>query len=71
MFFFFRTEKLARDIFADLKNEPITGLCVLKGGYKFFSDLFNKMQLLIRNSESSTAIKVDFIRVKSYRVSYE
>ena len=65
----FRTERLARDIFNDFGSEPIVGLCVLKGGYKFFTDLFNKMQLLNRNSERSNPISVDFIRLKSYKVS--
>jgi len=62
-----RTERLARDIFNDFGSEPIVGLCVLKGGYKFFTDLFNKMQLLNRNSERSNPISVDFIRLKSYK----
>lgn len=62
-----RTERLARDIFYDFGSECIVGLCVLKGGYKFFTDLFNKMQLLNRNSDCSNPICVDFIRLKSYR----
>ncbi len=41
-----RIECLARDIFQDViagsgesDPEPLTTLCVLKGGYKFYSDL--------------------------------
>jgi len=61
-----RTERLARDIITDFGSEAIVGLCVLKGGYKFFTDLFNKMQLLNRNTDKSVPISVDFIRLKSY-----
>lgn len=63
-----RTERLARDIVSDLGDDPIgiVGLCVLKGGYKFFTDLFNKMQLLARNSAKSVPMSVEFIRLKSY-----
>ena len=63
-----RTERLARDIISDFGSEAIVGLCVLKGGYKFFTDLFNKMQLLNRNTDKSVPISVDFIRLKSYEV---
>jgi len=62
-----RTERLARDIINDFGSEGIVGLCVLKGGYKFFTDLFNKMQLLNRNMDHSVPISVDFIRLKSYQ----
>ncbi|XP_005104831.1 hypoxanthine-guanine phosphoribosyltransferase isoform X2 [Aplysia californica] len=61
-----RTERLARDIISDFGTDAIVGLCVLKGGYKFFTDLCNKMQLLNRNSDQSVPMSVDFIRIKSY-----
>jgi len=61
-----RTERLARDIVNDFGDEGIVGLCVLKGGYKFFTDLFNKMQLLNRMMDRSVPMAVDFIRLKSY-----
>ncbi|KAH9520074.1 hypoxanthine phosphoribosyltransferase 1 [Bulinus truncatus] len=61
-----RTERLARDIVADFGNEPIVGLCILKGGYKFFTDLVDKIQVLNRNSGHSVQLAVDFIRLKSY-----
>ncbi|XP_050418337.1 hypoxanthine-guanine phosphoribosyltransferase isoform X4 [Patella vulgata] len=61
-----RIERLARDIIQDFRNEALTGLCVLKGGYKFFTDLLDKIKALNRNSEESVPLAVDFIRVKSY-----
>ncbi|XP_059173183.1 hypoxanthine-guanine phosphoribosyltransferase-like isoform X2 [Physella acuta] len=61
-----RTERLARDIVNHFQNEPIVGLCVLKGGYKFFTDLVDKIQILNRNSGHSVQLAVDFIRLKSY-----
>ncbi len=42
-----RIEKLAKDLFDDfvkrLNGEPVLGLCVLKGGYRFFTDLVSKL----------------------------
>ncbi|CAL1526151.1 unnamed protein product [Lymnaea stagnalis] len=64
-----RVERLARDIVTDFGNEPIVGLCILKGGYKFFTDLLDKIQVLNRNSGNSVQLAVDFIRLKSYVVS--
>ncbi|CAH1789663.1 unnamed protein product [Owenia fusiformis] len=61
-----RIERLARDIVQEFGNKPIVALCVLKGGYKFFSDLLDKIQLLNRNSTESIPICIDFIRLKSY-----
>ncbi|ESP00753.1 hypothetical protein LOTGIDRAFT_225737 [Lottia gigantea] len=61
-----RIERLAREIIQDFRHEAITGLCVLKGGYKFFTDLLDKIKALNRNSEESVPLAVDFIRVKSY-----
>ncbi|XP_048246068.1 hypoxanthine-guanine phosphoribosyltransferase isoform X3 [Haliotis rufescens] len=65
-----RIERLARDIMRDFSHEAIVGLCVLKGGYKFFTDLLDKLKALNRNSEVSVPMAVDFIRLKSYRSSY-
>ncbi|GIX83648.1 hypoxanthine-guanine phosphoribosyltransferase [Caerostris extrusa] len=62
-----RIERLARDIAQDYKEQPFTALCVLKGGYKFFSDLLDKIKQYVRNMNSPTGvISVDFIRLKSY-----
>ena len=72
VFIYYRIERLARDIFDGFGSQPIVALCVLKGGYKFFTDLMDKLQALNRNSEKSLPISVDFIRLKSYmvRISY-
>jgi hypoxanthine phosphoribosyltransferase len=61
-----RIERLARDIFDDFASEPLVLLCVLKGGYRFFADLSDKIQSLSRNSGRSLPLSVDFIRLKSY-----
>ncbi|GBN47358.1 Hypoxanthine-guanine phosphoribosyltransferase, partial [Araneus ventricosus] len=62
-----RIERLARDIAQDYVDQPFTALCVLKGGYKFFADLLDKIKQYVRNSSGPTGvISVDFIRLKSY-----
>merc|ERR1712170_265862 len=61
-----RIERLARDIFHEYGGEPLVALCVLKGGYKFFADLVEKIQILCRNSQKTLPISIDFIRLKSY-----
>jgi hypoxanthine phosphoribosyltransferase len=61
-----RIERLARDIFTDLWSEPIVVLCVLKGGYRFFADLSDQIQLLCRHSEKSMKMHFQFIGLKSY-----
>jgi len=66
-----RIDKVALDIFNDIiagRNEPISAVCVLKGGYKFFSDVLNKLtRLNTASSNKSIQISVDFIRLKSYQ----
>ncbi|XP_033640066.1 hypoxanthine-guanine phosphoribosyltransferase-like isoform X1 [Asterias rubens] len=61
-----RTERLARDIVNDMGQDALVVLCVLKGGYKFCSDLLDYIKALNRNSERSVQLRVDFIRLKSY-----
>lgn len=66
-----RTEKLATDIFNEFGNEPIVCLCVLKGGFKFFSDLTERIQTKNRiNGKKSLPMMIDFIRLKSYQVKF-
>lgn len=62
-----RTERLARDIINDFDHEAIVALCVLKGGYKFFTDLLDKINVINRNRGHSVPMSVDFIRLKSYQ----
>jgi hypoxanthine phosphoribosyltransferase len=45
-----RTERLARDIVMEFGPEPLTCLCVLKGGYQFFHDLIAGIKTIARNS---------------------
>jgi hypoxanthine phosphoribosyltransferase len=66
-----RIQCLARDIFQDViagdeEPEPLNTLCVLKGGYKFYSDLQDKLNTLNSHHDKSVQISVDFVRLKSY-----
>ncbi|RXG57232.1 Hypoxanthine-guanine phosphoribosyltransferase [Armadillidium vulgare] len=62
-----RIERIARDIFHDVRDEPLIALCVLKGGYRFFSDLLEKLTSFNRTHGTvSVPISIDFIRLKSY-----
>jgi len=63
-----RIERIAKDIFNSFGREPLVAICVLKGGYKFYTDLIDKITCLNRNhGESSVPLSVDFIRLRSYR----
>ena len=69
--FYKRTDALATEIFNDCGNEPLICLCVLKGGYKFFADLTERIQNRNRtNGNKSLPMMIDFIRLKSYHVIY-
>lgn len=61
-----RVEKLALDIKEDVGHEPLVCLCVLKGGYKFFGDLVNRLEALNTVTEEPIPLSVDFVRLKSY-----
>jgi len=65
----FRIERLARDIVSDLSFEPVVAICILKGGYRFFADLCDKIQAIGRNSDHSIPMSMDFIRLHSYLVN--
>ena len=64
-----RIERLARHIMDDIGDHDIVVLCVLKGGYKFCSDLVEFIKVLSRNSNKHLETRVEFIRLKSYLVS--
>uniref|UniRef100_A0A3P8WMY7 Phosphoribosyltransferase domain-containing protein 1 n=1 Tax=Cynoglossus semilaevis TaxID=244447 RepID=A0A3P8WMY7_CYNSE len=61
-----RTERLARNIMDDLWDHDIVVLCVLKGGYQFCADLVDRIKDLSHNSTQTIAMRVHFIRLKSY-----
>jgi hypoxanthine-guanine phosphoribosyltransferase len=65
-----RTARLAQTICNDLKS-PLVALCVLKGGYQFFTDLLDSIKNYYATASESRQIEVDFIRLKSYVVSDE
>ncbi|CAF1142095.1 unnamed protein product [Adineta ricciae] len=64
-----RIEALANQIFADLHinlPEQLICLCVLKGGYRFFSDLVSKIQLNNRlHNRRSLPMSLEFIRTQN------
>uniref|UniRef100_A0A8C5L143 Phosphoribosyltransferase domain-containing protein n=1 Tax=Jaculus jaculus TaxID=51337 RepID=A0A8C5L143_JACJA len=62
-----RIERLAKDIMKDIGYCDIMVLCVLKGGYKFCADLVEHLKNISRNSDRFVSMKVDFIRLKSYK----
>ena len=65
----YRIEKLAMDIKAAVPDEPLVCLCVLKGGYKFFTDLVDRLKSInTMQKVDPVPLKVDFIRLKSYVV---
>lgn len=61
-----RIERMARDIFNEIGKEPLAVLCILKGGYKFCSDLLDRIKQLNRMANASVPLLVDFIRLHSY-----
>lgn len=62
-----RTHKMAADILSSLPScKSLVILCVLKGGYKFCSELVNAMERYICTCEVNMSVKVEFIRLKSY-----
>lgn len=66
----FRIEWLAKDIIEDVGCCDLMTLCVLKGGCKFCADLTEHLKNISRSSDRYVSTKVDFIRLKSYKVSY-
>ncbi|EDQ89568.1 uncharacterized protein MONBRDRAFT_37026 [Monosiga brevicollis MX1] len=61
-----RVAKMARDIVSDLEYEPLTCLCILKGGHQFFADLVDRIKMLNESGPLSLPLRIDFIRAKSY-----
>ena len=68
LFLSYRTARLAQEIVRDLQP-PLVALCVLKGGYQFFTDLLDFIKNYCASGSTSFQIQVDFIRLKSYVVS--
>lgn len=65
-----RVERLAKDIAMHYEDQSFRALCVLKGGYKFFADLLDRVRQYNRLSgQQSVPFSTDFIRIQSYVVS--
>ena len=58
---------MAQDICREL-SAPLVALCVLKGGYQFFTDLLDFIKTYSSNTDRLFQMHVDFIRLKSYTV---
>uniref|UniRef100_A0A673L541 Un-named sa821 n=1 Tax=Sinocyclocheilus rhinocerous TaxID=307959 RepID=A0A673L541_9TELE len=63
-----RIECLARDILEDIGHHDLMVLCVLKGGYKFCSDLVESIKAQSHSANRRLTTRVEFIRFKSYLV---
>ncbi|BHF58635.1 hypoxanthine phosphoribosyltransferase 1 [Sparganum proliferum] len=64
-----RIKRIAAEIIEFFEKEGITSvymLCVLKGGFKFFSDLIEEMQQNIWSRKCNISLQIEFVRVKSY-----
>lgn len=62
-----RVERLARDIAMYYQDQSFSAFCVLKGGYKFFADLLDRVRQYNRFAgHSSVPFSTEFIRIKSY-----
>uniref|UniRef100_A0A671SDV5 Un-named sa821 n=1 Tax=Sinocyclocheilus anshuiensis TaxID=1608454 RepID=A0A671SDV5_9TELE len=57
---------LARDILEDIGHHDMMVLCVLKGGYKFCSDLVESIKAQSHSANRRLTTRVEFIRFKSY-----
>jgi hypothetical protein len=66
---FFRIEWLTKDVMKDIGYHEILVLCVLKGAYKFCADLVEHLKNISWNSDRFVSMKVDFIRLKTHKVS--
>ena len=53
-----RIQELAAEINAEYGDEPMVAVCVLKGGFMFFSDLVRFLQ--------NKNLELDFVRLSSY-----
>lgn len=61
-----RIERMAQDIILHYQDKPFRALCVLKGGYRFFADMLDRVRHYYHFNQYSTPFSTDFIRVKSY-----
>lgn len=57
---------MAQDIVQHYNEKPFRALCVLKGGYRFFADMLDRIRQYYHFGISSAPFSTDFIRVKSY-----
>ncbi|KAA3676411.1 uncharacterized protein DEA37_0014942, partial [Paragonimus westermani] len=66
-----RLEKMATDIINNLekkKSTSLTLICILKGGFKFASDLSEKLEAIAYAKDKGVTIHMDFIVASTYVV---
>ncbi|VDK85439.1 unnamed protein product [Dibothriocephalus latus] len=64
-----RIKRIAAEIIEFFEKEGITSVsmfCVLKGGFKYFSDLIDEIQQTIWSRKCNISLQIEFVRVKSY-----
>lgn len=66
-----RIRQMAIHLVDEYDKEPdsphlLTLLCVLKGAFRFLSDLFNEMVAAIGSRRSSLILELSFVRIQSY-----
>ncbi|CAH8524074.1 unnamed protein product [Dicrocoelium dendriticum] len=66
-----RIKQMAIHLVDNYTTEPksphlLTLLCVLKGAFRFFSDLFNEMVAVIGTKRSTLLLELSFVRIQSY-----
>ncbi|KAL3997750.1 hypoxanthine phosphoribosyltransferase [Acanthocheilonema viteae] len=59
-----RIKCLAREIFHVIGDEPLVILCILKGSFRFFTELVEELTYVRMSCKHP--VEVEFIRVKSY-----
>ncbi|KNC54777.1 hypoxanthine phosphoribosyltransferase [Thecamonas trahens ATCC 50062] len=63
-----RVQKLAEMVYEQYKGKELHMLCLLKGAYRFFSDLLKEISALSAAADAPDVVKLSlhFVRVKSY-----
>uniref|UniRef100_A0A8R1XPV7 Hypoxanthine phosphoribosyltransferase n=1 Tax=Onchocerca volvulus TaxID=6282 RepID=A0A8R1XPV7_ONCVO len=59
-----RIKRLAQEIFLTIGDKPLVILCILKGSFRFFTELVE--QLTHARATCKNLLEVEFIRAKSY-----
>jgi len=61
-----RISKIAHDIIENNNEQSLLFICVLKGGFQFFSNLLDVVKKLVISTNKPVQISFEFVRLKSY-----